>query len=191
MYHATLLTSALAFLSGASAFALPSNPIDGIYQVRRSANGAEVHSSLSPAPIQRRTSPSIPASHQLAKREDSWGNTYCGCGFDLNHADTDAAVADLKAQLTADGKYIEPGLSYYSIRGGVVAFACNLDHQAILHVWEDVITQAAGQITNACGEYVAGSEGGHFDFAIGYMRSGPNVDFCGGALTSPANSCPK
>lgn len=191
MHHATFLTSALALLSGTSAFVLPDNPIDGIYQVRRSASGAEVHSSLGLAPMQPSTSPSISSGHQLAKRDDPWGSTWCGCGFGLDHDDTDAAVADLKSQLTKDGKYIEPGLAYYSVRGGVVAYACNLDSNAYLHVWEDIVTQAAGQITGACGEYVAGSQGGRFDFAIGYMRSGPDVDFCGGALTSPANSCPK
>jgi hypothetical protein len=83
--------------------------------------------------------------HRLTKRGKPWGNTWCGCGSDLDHTDTDAAVADLKSQLTKDGNYTEPGLAYYSFRGGVVALACNLDFNAYLHFWEESVTQAAGQ----------------------------------------------
>ncbi|KAH8686632.1 hypothetical protein GQ44DRAFT_833252 [Phaeosphaeriaceae sp. PMI808] len=66
------------------------------------------------------------------------------CGFDLSPSNTDAAVADLKVQLGDNGHWIDPGLLYYSIRGGVVAFVCNEDGNAPLKAWTDIVTQAAG-----------------------------------------------
>ncbi|KAK3082330.1 hypothetical protein LTS18_004242 [Coniosporium uncinatum] len=189
MHHVPLLGFSLALLSTVSAFVLPANQADGFYQVRRSASGSEIHESVKTAPSDRRTTTSSSSSaetHQLAKR--GWGHTYCGCGIELSHDDTDAAVADLKAQL-GDRSYINPGEAYYSVRGGVVAFVCNDDGNAPLKAWTDVVTQAAQQVTDSCGLYIAGSTGANFEFSIGYMQNSDGLDFCGSALSSGAGSC--
>jgi len=186
MHHIPLLGFTLALLSTASAFVLPANQADGLYQVRRSASGAEIHESVQWAPLHRRTTTSSGEKHQLAKRDDM--GTYCGCDNDLSHDDTDAAVADLKAQL-GDGSYIDPSLATYSVRGSVVAFVCNNDGNAPLKAWADIVTQAALQVTNACGWYVAGTAGANFEFSIGYMQNSNGLDFCANALSSPVGSC--
>jgi hypothetical protein len=180
----SLVALAAAFLSTTSAYVLPSNQADGFYRVVRSADGQEVHEALDTAPTRRYTSPS--AQH-LSKRD--FGQTHCGCGIKLNTGDTDAAVADLKNQLSDKGHWISPSLSYYSIHGSVIAFVCNEDANSVLKAWTDIVTQAAGQITRACGQYVAGSTGANYDFSIGYMQNGNGVDFCGNALSAPAKSC--
>ncbi|KAF1945502.1 hypothetical protein EJ02DRAFT_475785 [Clathrospora elynae] len=132
MHHTLLLTLTLTLLSTASAFVLPTNQAKGLYQVRRSSSGHEIHASLSTPPFRRTTTSSSSSTNHLTKRD--WGHTYCGCGFDLSHSDTDAAVADLKVQLGDDGHWIDPGLSYYSIREDVVAFVCNENSNGPLKV---------------------------------------------------------
>ena len=184
MHASSLLTLTLALLSGASALVLPAVQPDGLYQVHRSASGEEIHTRIELAPTT--TSPSTSPNH-LAKR--AFGQTHCGCGIKVNAKDTDAAVADLKSQLGKNGHRINPAMSYYSVRGGVVAFVCNLDGNAVLKAWVDIITQAAEQITGACGKYVAGSTGAQYNFAIGYMNNAKGLDFCGKALGAPAESC--
>ncbi|KAH9883145.1 hypothetical protein J1614_000001 [Plenodomus biglobosus] len=192
MHHTTIITPALALLSMVSmtsAFVLPANLADGNYQVRGSATGAEVHASLSQPRLRRSTTTLSSLENHLAKR-DSWGKTWCECSSELKHDDTDAAVADLKQQVTADGVFIEPALAYYSVRGGVVAFVCNLDHDSYLHAWTDLVTEAIEQISSTCGQYVTGSQGGLYDFGIGYMANSEGLDFCGVALGSEEHACP-
>lgn len=188
MHHAALLMSTLALVSMASAFVLPANLANGNYQIRRSATGAEVHSFLSPPTLRHRTTRLSSPEKQLAKR-DSWGKTWCQCGSELNHDDTDAAVGDLKSQVTTDSIFIEPASAYYSVRGGVVAFVCNQDHDSYLNAWTDLVTEATEQISNTCGQYITGSQGGLYDFAIGYMANSEGLDFCGASLGSEEHTC--
>lgn len=125
--------------------------------------------------------------NHLIKRD--WGHTYCGCDYDLSESDTDAAVGDLKTQLVNEKQWVDPSGSRYSVHGEVVAFVCNEDGNAPLKTWPDIVMRAAEQISNACGKYVAGSTGGDFEFAIGYMKYKEGFDFCGDALRSPVGSC--
>lgn len=120
-------------------------------------------------------------------------NTYCGCGFTVDHGDCDAAVANLKAQV-GNGVYVQPQLSYYAIRGSVVAFICNYsDSQSPVTV--GLITTAAGHITNRCGEYIAGTYASLIaphdlaGYNIGYMRYSSGLNFCEDATGSTSNCC--
>ena len=183
MHHASLLTLMLAVLSTASAYAIPANQPDGIYEVRRSPSGEEIHTALN-LPSERRTS-----ANPLAKRAFAFGHTHCGCGIKLNTGDTDAAVADLENQLGKAGYLIDASMSYYSIRGGVVAFVCNDEGNAALKASSDIVGQALAQITKSCGRYVAGSTGWVNDFSIGYMNNAKDLDFCGASLGAPADHC--
>lgn len=130
--------------------------------------------------------------------------TWCGCGFDMNHGNCDAAVADLIEQTGhGDGVSCNLGDSYYSIRGDVVAFACNnwptsVDTSADKFQWTDwQLTNSYATITKLCGWYVAGTnnwDGGWWkiDFNtpnIGYMRWSEGLDFCYDATISPRGSC--
>jgi hypothetical protein len=185
----TLLFTVPFLLSAVTAFTFPNNQADGVYHASIDARGNEIHRLV--APVTERGDTLV---SELNMRDDhlskrSVGDTWCGCGFGVDHQNTDDAVADLKNQLGDDGQYLLGAQAYYSVRGSVVAFACNLDADATLLVWTDIITQSAGQITSACGLYVAGTAGGLYSYAFGYMQYSNGLDFCTNALGSPANHC--
>lgn len=146
--------------------------------------------------------------HCRDARDYGWADgiieTWCGCGFDMNHDNCDAAVADLIEQ-TGHGDGVSCNFmdNYYSIRGDVVAFACN-DHLGSIETasgkfqWTDwQLTTSYAAITKLCGWYIAGTnnwDGGWWaiDFNtpnIGYMRWSEGLDFCYNAVSSGASSC--
>ncbi|KAH8754794.1 hypothetical protein F5883DRAFT_376763, partial [Diaporthe sp. PMI_573] len=143
------------FISSAAAFNLPGEQADGVYLASIDASGNEVHDLVAPATAHRNAAP-FPktrnneiTARQISAR-DLPGFTFCGCDFKLNRGDTDAANNDLKIQI-GKAKHIEPNSTYYSIRGSVVAFACNEDGSSLQKVWADIITQANVKITADCG----------------------------------------
>lgn len=184
MHNVSILGFALALLSTTSAFVIPANQVDGMYSVRRSADGNDVHVAVKPMAARRSATSSAP--HQFGKRDV--GDVHCGCGITLNSGDTDAAVEDLKTQLD-NFEFIDPSMSYYSIRGGTVAFVCNDDGNARLRAWRNEVTEAFSEITAACGLYVAGSTGGYESYSIGYMVNSDGLDFCGNSLSAPGDHC--
>ncbi|KAM0260137.1 hypothetical protein ACHAQJ_002901 [Trichoderma viride] len=110
------ITAALALAALAQAFTIPSDTPDGVYAVSTGEDGATVHTKIS-NPSKIKHDPASVAPRALEPRDrDVW----CGCGFNLDPGNCDAAVADLKTQLP--GAHIYEGTSYYSIRGNVVAF---------------------------------------------------------------------
>jgi hypothetical protein len=174
----TLALSLLA--SSVTAFFIPRGQADGAYSVHLDSRGNEIHARLPNAP-----EVSVREASPLVARAVS---TYCGCGIGLNTGDTDAANANLAHQL-GRGSDIGAHLSFYSIRGGVVAFACNLSGGTKLFAG-DAIGQNNAQITASCGRYIAGSRGEPGNWATGYMRKGENGgNFCGAALSSSAHNC--
>ncbi|GME37248.1 uncharacterized protein LTHEOB_4493 [Neofusicoccum parvum] len=185
-------------ISAAAAFVLPEGLSDGYYRASIDERGYEIHELLS-APGVEHMDPTIVAqmapttenetyeiSAKLHKRAD---NVWCGCGFGLNNADCDAAVADMKNQVSG-GVHIQAHLSYYSIRGSVVFFACN-GGDGQLFMDSPTVAYIATQITNSCGWYTAGTFArlGYLSESSGYMRYSAGLDFCGAAKTSPAHSC--
>ncbi|KAK7189266.1 hypothetical protein DPSP01_003390 [Paraphaeosphaeria sporulosa] len=167
-------------LSSVTAFVIPQGQADGAYSVQLDSRGNEIHARLSDAPeiSVREASPLVARAVQ----------SYCGCGIGLNAGDTDAANADLVSQL-GRGSNIGAHLAYYSKRGGVVAFACNLSGGTKLFAG-DAIGQNNAQITASCGRYIAGSRGEPGNWATGYMRTSENGgNFCGAALSSGAHNC--
>lgn len=188
MHTIPLLSLAFALLATTSAFIIPKNQVDGLYQVRRDISGNELHEALAPPSRRDTDSVTAPATNYLEKR-GSLGKVHCGCGNTLDHSDTDAAVADLKNQLTSGGSLIANGEAYYSIRGGTVAFVCNSNHNAMLLAWSAEVGHGLAQVTHACGAYVAGSVGGLYGTSIGYMKNSQGLDFCGAALSSPKTHC--
>lgn len=139
-----LLASVALFLAAASSFKLPAGLDDGFYRVYLDSNGNEIHEPANatmltplskPVPRISKASARTPfdarRSGSLAPRFGQGVlQSWCGCGFNMNPGDCDAAVADIKNQVNIpgqDGVLIPWGMSYYSIRGSVVAFACDDD----------------------------------------------------------------
>ncbi|KAM7192883.1 hypothetical protein V8F20_008680 [Naviculisporaceae sp. PSN 640] len=187
-------------ISAVAAFTLPDTPNDGIYKVRIDDNGNEIHEPISSTAI----STDISARSLLAKQDSSNpagtvearsatlnGPIWCGCDIKLNETETDAAVSDLKSQ-AGNGTQIEWGQSYYSTRGGVVAFACAHDGQVSTSAAN--ITDALKTVTEQCGRYVAGTyhnanSTDEFWATIGYMRYEKGVNFCELARNSKSGKC--
>ncbi|KAB2571943.1 hypothetical protein BFW01_g1843 [Lasiodiplodia theobromae] len=184
-------------ISAAAAFVLPEGLSDGFYRASIDERGYEIHELLSAgiddanptivaqmAPTTENETYDLPA--QLQKRA---GTKWCGCGFTLDHAGCDAAVADMKVQVSG-GVHIQAHLAYYSIKGGVVFFACNTGNGQ-LFMDAPTVAYVASEITNACGWYIAGTfaRSGYPSEASGYMRYSSGLDFCGAAKSSSAHSC--
>ncbi|KAH6658867.1 hypothetical protein BKA67DRAFT_652150 [Truncatella angustata] len=180
-----------SLLAGSAVAAvLPGGLKDGVYRTYLDSQGNEVHEKLSD-PINQSPEPVVsinftPASPLLSKRDPV---IYCGCGYGMDHSYCDAAVADLKTQV-GSGVHIAPATSYYSIRGSVVAFACEYTGVGTMFISGSDITYMAADITSACGLYIAGSyKYGGTNAAFGYMRYTSGLNFCANALSSSAHSC--
>jgi hypothetical protein len=190
----TILLCIPFLVSAVTAFTLPGDQADGVYLASLDARGKEVHTLTARDTERRDAAPSLDSfSTELAARDGKLskrsGYSYCGCGFTLDHGNTDDALADLRGQMGPGGKIIDAGQVVYSVRGSVVVFACNRNGNAGLKIWNYNVQDSASQITNDCGSYIAGSTGGTYSYAIGYMRYTTGLDICGNALTSPSNHC--
>lgn len=153
------------------------------------SRNTEIHTLLSThAPL-----PSPPASPlpspSLTPRYVWPGEIFCGCGYNLDPPSCDAAVADLRSQL---GSYSTIYQAYYSIRGPVVAFVCNLNPGFFVTDSDDYGGYIA-VVTQQCGRYVAGTyfafDEGEYGADVGYMQYFAGLDFCGAAEGSSQNSC--
>lgn len=81
-------------------------------------------------------------------------------------------------------------MSYYSIKGGVVAFACNpAGNGNGKLLYSDLIASSMQTITNACGWYIAGATKDSDNVHIGYQNMFPGADFCGNWNKGIANHC--
>jgi hypothetical protein len=157
---------------------------DGVYQVTTKADGTEVHTKIA-----NTTSLDAVAVPALERRGN--GQTWCGCGIQMDPGSCDAAVADIKNQF-GGGNTVNSGLSFYSIRGSVVAFVCNRS-SASYNSDGNFFALVASDITNTCGRYVPGSrdEGSNaFGQVIyGYMNYQNGLDFCYYSTNSASSSC--
>ncbi|KAK0706124.1 hypothetical protein B0T26DRAFT_679848 [Lasiosphaeria miniovina] len=87
---------------------------------------------------------------------------FCKCSSVLDRSDCDAAVAvaDMKKQiLNYGGTVLVPiGKSYYSKRGGVVAFICTRKGNAAISTLSEAgFADLLGVATQKCGLYVPGT----------------------------------
>lgn len=83
-------------------------------------------------------------------------------------------------------------MSYYSIRGDAVAFACNMGGGPEPFS-AAAMTTMASYITTKCGWYVAGSAnrewGVSLNLVSGYMNYNSGLDFCSASISSSAHYC--
>ncbi|KAH7040912.1 uncharacterized protein B0I36DRAFT_358142 [Microdochium trichocladiopsis] len=185
-------------------FKLPANLTDGFYAAYFNETGHEVHELIrgpaTPEEIARyyeavASDPQPEA--QLEARQNPGATYWCGCGLSMHHGDCDAAVEDLKVQ--SDNCYgswdcdnlIRPGLAWYSIRGSVVAFECNLNWLLVPASRRDGQTDIFQKITNKCGWYVPGTWANNNGLTpfIGYMNYRANLDFCTDSISSNRPFC--
>jgi len=176
---------ALATLISSTAITLPTN---GVYHSQLNADGTRNTTKLAstPALISRN-----PASALQIRADSFIKQTYCGCGFNVNPTNTDAALAMLHDVLITD-PVITGGGAYLALYGDVVAFICNYNAYDLKNLWfGDNIYNAVSYVTIACGKYVAGTvDPGQWRLATGYMRSDDGwPGACEHAITSPVHRC--
>ncbi|PVH84823.1 hypothetical protein DL98DRAFT_512221 [Cadophora sp. DSE1049] len=195
------LKSALCLLpllaTSAVAFTVPLGQPEGTYVVFVNETGQEEHVPIANYGIEHIARVEALESRKPVEEFDAAPSriqkrfqTWCGCGQNMNHAATDAAVQDLKDHTALIG----PGASAYNYKGtNTVAFVCNHCASGSARASVKNIADAAGAITNKCGWYVAGTNSGVSNncFTIGYMNHVPNVDvwWCSRDRSGTTNAC--
>jgi hypothetical protein len=215
--RSSTLSPFIALIALATAATLAPNLPNGFYQAYTDENGIEYHNQITsttakdteslswtyiprgPLANTSLSSASDPFSqtHNLEKRCSGVPNgpTWCGCHNPVKHANCDAAVANLKAQVGSAGIHPVVGNNYYWIQGSVVAFICaKKDTDWPIAVTSQVVSDAASYITKACGWYVAGTfmpaEAGVYSwFGVGYMQYSSGLDFCANQFGSGSSCC--
>lgn len=187
MHHVRIFSFALVLLSTTWAFVLPVDQTHERHQEADPASANNTHESIY-LPLSRRISVPLTGQTGIEPVLATKRTVYCGCGKKLNHADTDAAIANLKQQVT--GFHLTRGHKPWSaINGSVVAFWCNYDLNSMLQVWKGTTEKAIGAINDACGTYIAGSVGGQNEYSFGYMKHEDGLDYCAKALSSSKDRC--
>ena len=111
------IVATLALAASTSAWKIPQGTEDGVYKVETLPDGTTTHTKIIDAADIDRNQPLVPGislapDGVLSKR--SPGQVWCGCGYNMNSGDCDAAVADLKTQLVSVYKGSESGLPLIS-----------------------------------------------------------------------------
>ena len=190
----TFATTLAAAITTCSSFTIPAQQKDGLYRVYYDDDGKAIHEPVDlnngdAAPINDSATPR--SETRALERRD--GSTRCGCGFNLNHEDTDKAVDYIRGW-AGNLAWLYPNQGYYGISGGTVAFVCNKDQQYLISTSSSDIGRDLGDVTRECGWYVAGTKGSvdvnsNWNFATGYMTWFDGRDFCGDAFGSPVDHC--
>ncbi|KAF2138621.1 uncharacterized protein K452DRAFT_290767 [Aplosporella prunicola CBS 121167] len=164
----------VALAAAVNAFTIPEGTEDGVYAVKTDANGIDQHTKLADAtPIEELEVTKPNRFNGLVRRDRK---ITCGGTKNLNHADTDAANADLDRQCGgAAGNFVASGHNFYAIRGNTVAFYCNFggDNRC------DSVTRAqySSAITSLCGAYNSGWGTSSGKLSYGYDVN--SSKFCG------------
>lgn len=193
--HFALLFSLLTFAGISTAITLPKlpdiRPADGFYLAHLDENGQSIHTLIA-APNNTDfidgVAPSMPKP-RIAKR--SSGYCWCGCGYYVNKAGTDAANADLANQI-GNGVTVREQNCYYSIRGGIVAFVCNpYPTNAGATFFKSNVGGCDAVITADCGLYVAGTYAWGYEtsYLVGYMNWYSGLDFLTASIAGTAKGC--
>jgi len=127
----TIIVALLA--SSAAAYTFPTGQTDGTYVAYYDEEGREVHelranvnTTVDDSTINTRQE--APDFQNLNQRQLNTDTLHCGCGFNMDPGNCDAAVADLSYQLDHDNGgcgVIQDNTAWYSIRGDVVALIRN------------------------------------------------------------------
>lgn len=182
---------ALATITTALLPNMPDTAVDGFYKAHVNDAGKSIHTHIA-APNNtgfiEGVAPRMTAS-KIAKRSIVY--TWCGCGYNMNHGDCDAANADLANQVVR-GVGVGGGTCYYSIRGSAVAFICNpYPNDQAGPIWSNNIGGSSAVITSQCGLYVAGTYawGYRTSYEVGYMQYQAGLNFAVAAEGSSVTNC--
>jgi hypothetical protein len=191
---ATRFFSLLVLAALGTSFTIPPGTPDGYYRAYYDRNGTEVHENIGSGKVKRieqsagdiivRQGTGLPPPNYFGEQ------VWCGCGLNMNTGDCDAAVADLNNQIGYGNTInIDPFESYYSIRGSVVAFACNLTGgEASLD--EGNFQATISTVTQSCGQNVPGtSTVGVLPPAVGCMIMYPVLNLCVNSEGSGSDDC--
>ena len=206
--------STLPAASRTAGFTLPAGLQNGVYRAYYDKDGREVHELVKAAEngtvnLRRGTTDSEERSF-INKRQSPgfflYDGIWCGCGFNLDHGNCDAAVSNLENQLNVPGgddsncAWIDANMSFYAISNDVVAFACNW--QTTVSICGSDLAYSLQQITNSCGWYVAGTQLLEIDWVtpdpipypvgylnLGYMQYFGGENFCAAATAGTTDHC--
>lgn len=114
---------------------------------------------------------------------------FCGCGFNMDRGDTDAANAGL-AGWAASSPRLDGHMGEFMVSNSAIAFVCNYGGQAVT-IPSNIVGDEARAVTYACGLYVAGTARiyGYERLDFGYMNHAPGHDICGDVELSDAQDC--
>ena len=95
------IATAATLLTLAQAFTIPSGTEDGVYAVLTRDDGTDVHTKISDVPEAKRNPTGVTPYNEVTNLEKRQNDRiWCGCGFNMNSGNCDAAVADLKSQMS-------------------------------------------------------------------------------------------
>ena len=183
--------------AGHAGFTLPANLSSGLYTAYFDSTGKEIHELISTD-----LPTGSPVELSLEKRQQYADNvvlefTLCGCGFNVDVADCNGAVAGLE-NWAGNGRYMAINIVEYVIYGSVVAFVCsNNGEDGPSYVSAQSLAYDASVITSNCGSYVAGTlidrfPGTYWVYAedtSGYMQYINGMNICGAARYGTTNYC--
>jgi hypothetical protein len=90
------IATAFIFATLAQAFIIPEGTAEGVYAVFTADDGTEVHTKIAKRDPTGMTP--IKEVHTLRRRQND--RIWCGCGFNMDPGNCDAAVQALKDQLS-------------------------------------------------------------------------------------------
>lgn len=136
-------------------FTVPERQPEGVYIVYSHENGTEIHKRIA-EPYTRRITKRWPYFLQFEPNDAKISCGHRGSELypELNHADADAANADIDRQC-GPGAMIASGYNFYAIRGDVVSYICNQS-------WDNQFCEAGTRdhlyrmMAVYCGSYIPG-----------------------------------
>jgi hypothetical protein len=123
---------------------------DGVTLTIGQLNAEEIAALPAPDPV-------APVSPNPARRAPLWVRViiYCGCGFTLNHAETDYLAKGINDHLY--DYTIQPGEQYMFSVGNTVAFMCSNANTQLKIAGNQYLIAMRQQVSPICGSYVAGT----------------------------------
>lgn len=179
-----LLTTVILFSAvGALAktgWAIPRYHPGGVYRVAVNQYGVAKHIRLRDlsGSTESALGNAVTSAADLSKRENTGINKVKCYEYQLNAADTNAAVDNLQLQ-AGSGGFVKEDADYYAVSGDVVAYACNFSKGPNVFYGEDIRDALENKVSDICGDYVAGFD--HVEVrSLRYGYEKKDSEFCEG-----------
>jgi hypothetical protein len=100
--HFFKIAAAFALASLVQGFAIPADTKEGVYAVSKRDDGTELHTRVAEATDYEPNDSALVSDNPADILKRGYRNQiWCGCGFNMNPGNCDAAVQDLKNQMGA------------------------------------------------------------------------------------------